>query len=185
MTVLAARSRRCPGACCGADRRSPEEVPTRQSDRKTLPQACARACHTRFRATNHWKRCALDGGPGAGANLSGMRRAKIVCTIGPASSNPGDDSGPGGGRHGLRAPQLQPRQHEDHAKVARILREVAARAGRPVAILADLSGPKMRVGRFPGGPIELVPGRPFVLTARDVPGDRASSRSPTSRCRAT
>ncbi len=61
--------------------------------------------------------------------------------------------------------------HEDHQKVATLLREVAARAGRPVAILADLSGPKMRVGRFLGGPIELVPGRPFVLTAREVPGD--------------
>lgn len=56
--------------------------------------------------------------------------------------------------------------------MAVLLREVAARAGRPVAILADLSGPKMRVGRFPGGPIELVPGRPFILTARDVPGDQ-------------
>ncbi len=62
--------------------------------------------------------------------------------------------------------------HEDHQKVATLLREVAARAGRPVAILADLSGPKMRVGRFPGGPIELIPGKPFVLTARDVPGDQ-------------
>jgi pyruvate kinase len=62
--------------------------------------------------------------------------------------------------------------HKDHAAVARTLREVAARAGRPLAILADLSGPKMRVGRFPGGPIELVNGRPFVLTTRDVPGDQ-------------
>jgi pyruvate kinase len=62
--------------------------------------------------------------------------------------------------------------HEDHAAVARTLREVAARAGRPIAILADLSGPKMRVGRFPGGPIELVNGRRFTLTARDVPGDQ-------------
>jgi len=61
--------------------------------------------------------------------------------------------------------------HKDHAAVARMLREVAARAGRPISILADLSGPKMRVGRFPGGPIELVRGKPFVLSARDVPGD--------------
>jgi pyruvate kinase len=61
--------------------------------------------------------------------------------------------------------------HKDHALVAKTLREVAARAGRPLAILADLSGPKMRIGRFPGGPIELVTGRPFVLTTRDVAGD--------------
>ncbi|MDB4989492.1 MAG: Pyruvate kinase [Myxococcaceae bacterium] len=63
-------------------------------------------------------------------------------------------------------------EHKDHAFVARTLREVAARAGRPVAILADLSGPKMRIGRFPGGPIELVTGQPFILTTRDVPGDQ-------------
>ena len=62
--------------------------------------------------------------------------------------------------------------HKDHAAVARMLREVAARAGRPLAILADLSGPKMRIGRFPGGPIELVSGQPFILTTRDVPGDQ-------------
>jgi pyruvate kinase len=101
-----------------------------------------------------------------------MRRAKIVCTLGPASSTPemiqalvmaGMDCARLNFSHG---------SHEDHAKVARILREVAVRAGRPIAILADLSGPKMRVGRFPGGPIELVPGRPFVLTAREVPGDQ-------------
>ncbi|MDB4974243.1 MAG: Pyruvate kinase [Myxococcaceae bacterium] len=65
-------------------------------------------------------------------------------------------------------------EHKDHAFVARTLREVAARAGRPIAILADLSGPKMRIGRFPGGPIELVPGQPFILTTRDVPGDQTS-----------
>ncbi len=61
--------------------------------------------------------------------------------------------------------------HAQHIATARMVREVAARAGRPVSLLADLSGPKMRVGRFPGGPIELVPGRPFILTTKDVPGD--------------
>jgi pyruvate kinase len=61
--------------------------------------------------------------------------------------------------------------HAQHIATARMVREVAARAGRPVSLLADLSGPKMRVGRFPGGPIELVPGRPFVLSTQDVPGD--------------
>jgi len=101
-----------------------------------------------------------------------MRRVKIVCTLGPASNTPemiqalvaaGMDCARLNFSHGT---------HEDHANAARVLREVAARAGRPVAILADLSGPKMRVGRFPGGPIELVNGRPFVLTAREVPGDQ-------------
>ncbi|HEY6877818.1 MAG TPA: pyruvate kinase, partial [Polyangiales bacterium] len=101
-----------------------------------------------------------------------MRRTKIVCTLGPASNTPeriralvdaGMDCARLNFSHG---------EHKDHAFVAKTLREVAARAGRPLAILADLSGPKMRIGRFPGGPIELVNGRPFVLTTRDVPGDQ-------------
>jgi pyruvate kinase len=100
-----------------------------------------------------------------------MRRTKIVCTLGPASNTveriralveAGMDCARLNFSHG---------DHKDHAMVAKTLREVAARAGRPLAILADLSGPKMRIGRFPGGPIELVNGRPFLLTTRDVPGD--------------
>jgi pyruvate kinase len=100
-----------------------------------------------------------------------MRRVKIVCTLGPATDSAeriralvdaGMDCARLNFSHG---------EHAAHAEVARRVRAAAAEAGRPIAILADLSGPKMRVGRFPGGPIELVPGRPFVLTARDVPGD--------------
>lgn len=100
-----------------------------------------------------------------------MRRVKIVCTIGPVSSNPemidklvaaGMDCARLNFSHG---------SHEDHRKVAEWVRNSAARAGRPLAILADLSGPKMRVGRFPNGPITLVAGTRFTLTTRDVPGD--------------
>jgi pyruvate kinase len=101
-----------------------------------------------------------------------MRRVKIVCTLGPASStlerikalvDAGMDCARLNFSHG---------EHEAHRAVANAVRTAAAQAGRPVAILADLSGPKMRIGRFPAGPIELVPGAPFVLTARDVPGDQ-------------
>jgi pyruvate kinase len=100
-----------------------------------------------------------------------MRRTKIVCTLGPASNtveriralvDAGMDCARLNFSHG---------DHKDHAFVAKTLREVAARAGRPLAILADLSGPKMRIGRFPGGPIELVNGKPFILTTRNIPGD--------------
>ncbi len=100
-----------------------------------------------------------------------MRRAKIVCTLGPASSTPdmiaalveaGMDCARLNFSHG---------SHEDHARTAGMVRDAAAKARRPVAILADLCGPKMRVGRFPNGPIELKEGAPFTLTTRDVPGD--------------
>ncbi|MEJ7755576.1 MAG: hypothetical protein WKF83_03830 [Nocardioidaceae bacterium] len=40
-----------------------------------------------------------------------------------------------------------------------------------MAILADLQGPKIRLGRFAGGPVELMPGDPFVITTEDVDGD--------------
>jgi pyruvate kinase len=101
-----------------------------------------------------------------------MRRVKIVCTLGPATNtferikalvDAGMDCARLNFSHG---------EHAVHAEVAAAVRAAAAQAGRPVAILADLSGPKMRIGRFPGGPIELVTGRPFILSARDVPGDQ-------------
>lgn len=100
-----------------------------------------------------------------------MRRAKIVCTLGPASDTQemvdalveaGMDCARLNFSHG---------SHEQHARVAGLVREAARRARRPLAILADLSGPKMRVGRFAEGEVQLVPGERFVLTARDVVGD--------------
>lgn len=100
-----------------------------------------------------------------------MRRTKIVCTLGPASSEPevldrlvaaGMDCARLNFSHGT---------HESHAAMAKKIREASARARRPLAILADLCGPKMRVGRFPDGPIELVEGARFVLTTADVPGN--------------
>jgi pyruvate kinase len=100
-----------------------------------------------------------------------MRRVKIVCTLGPATNtferikalvDAGMDCARLNFSHG---------EHAAHAEVAAAVRAAAAQAGRPIAILADLSGPKMRIGRFAGGPIELIPGKPFVLTAREVPGD--------------
>jgi len=106
-----------------------------------------------------------------------MRRVKIVCTLGPASSSEsrirdlvaaGMDCARLNFSHG---------DHEGHAQVAARVRAAAAEAGRPVALLGDLSGPKMRVGRFAGnGEVELVEGRPFVLTTRETEGtaDRVS-----------
>ncbi len=100
-----------------------------------------------------------------------MRRVKIVCTLGPSSSSQeaidalieaGMDCARLNFSHGT---------HETHAALAQKVRLGAQKAGRPLALLADLCGPKIRVGAFPGGPIELLEGQPFVLTTRDVPGD--------------
>jgi len=101
-----------------------------------------------------------------------VRRTKIVCTLGPASDTKARiseliDAGMNCARlnfsHGDRA---------SHAAVAKRVREAAAEARRPMAILADLQGPKMRVGRFAKGPIELSAGDRFALTTAKVDGSQ-------------
>jgi len=93
------------------------------------------------------------------------RSTKIVATLGPASSSPevleemiraGVDVVRLNFSHG---------KAQDHIDRATLVREVARKAGREVAIMADLQGPKIRVGKFENGKIELINGRPFILDA--------------------
>jgi pyruvate kinase len=99
------------------------------------------------------------------------RRAKIVCTIGPAVASPERlqalvDSGMDVARlnfsHGT---------HADHEDVYRLIREASNASGRAVGILADLQGPKIRLGRFAEGPCEWLTGESVTITTDDVPGD--------------
>lgn len=101
-----------------------------------------------------------------------MRRAKIVCTLGPASDTPevieelilaGMNVARLNFSHGT---------HDYHRKVYQTVREVSKDLGRPVAILQDLQGPKIRVGKFENGSIELTPGDEFVITIDDIVGDQ-------------
>ena len=77
------------------------------------------------------------------------RKVKILATLGPASSGQGDDQEPVRGRR-----RRLPHQHEPHrprrgcARWSAIIREVEADCGRPIGILADLQGPKLRIGTF-------------------------------------
>src|SRR6266540_841705 len=112
-----------------------------------------------------------------------MRRTKIVCTIGPASRSVAElDRLVGAGLDVARL-NFSHGTHDEHAEVLRRLREGEARWGRPVAILQDLQGPKIRLGTFgPGGGarVDLEPGRTFTLYARPVEGtaERASLTHP-------
>jgi len=112
-----------------------------------------------------------------------MRRTKIVCTIGPASCSTDElDRLVAAGLDVARL-NFSHGTHEEHAEVVRRIREGEARWGRPVAILQDLQGPKIRLGTFgPGGGarVDLEPGRPFTLSARPVEGtaERASITHP-------
>ncbi|HPC58672.1 MAG TPA: pyruvate kinase, partial [Kiritimatiellia bacterium] len=100
-----------------------------------------------------------------------MRNTKIVCTIGPASGSRETlgrlmDAGMNVVRLNFSHGTL-----DDHAQKIALIRELAAAKGLPIAILQDLSGPKIRTGAFAGGPVELKTGDAFTLTARDVRGD--------------
>jgi pyruvate kinase len=99
-----------------------------------------------------------------------MPRAKIVCTLGPASSSPekiGEliDAGMNVARlnfsHG---------SHEDHAKMLQIVRAEADRRGKAIAALLDLQGPKIRVGKIENGAIELKPGAELIITTEQILG---------------
>ena len=102
-----------------------------------------------------------------------IRRAtKIVATLGPASSDPQLlEQMIAAGVNVVRL-NFSHGKAQDHVERADMVREAAQRAGREVAIMADLQGPKIRVGKFAEGRVMLEPGQPFVLDAsRSEPGD--------------
>lgn len=100
------------------------------------------------------------------------RSTKIVATLGPASSDPALLEQMI--RAGVNVVRLNfsHGKAQDHIDRAALVREAAQRAGREVAIMADLQGPKIRVGKFKEGKVMLVPGAKFILDAsRAEPGD--------------
>jgi pyruvate kinase len=100
------------------------------------------------------------------------RATKIVATLGPASSSA--DILEQMIRAGVNVVRLNfsHGKAQDHIDRARLVREAAQRAGREVAIMADLQGPKIRVGKFAEGKVFLEPGQKFVLdAARSELGD--------------
>ena len=103
--------------------------------------------------------------------LRRRRRTKIIATIGPASSTAevlarlfqaGADVFRLNFSHGT---------HEDHAARITIIRELEERFAHPIGILADVQGPKLRVGRFGGGRVQLQSGQGFTLDLNPTPGD--------------
>lgn len=105
--------------------------------------------------------------------LIDMRRAKIVCTIGPATESLENvqalvDAGMDVARlnrsHG---------DHKVHEEVYRNVRTAAEASGRAVAVLVDLQGPKIRLGRFINGEEVLAEGDVFTITTDDVEGTKA------------
>ncbi len=109
--------------------------------------------------------------PIASQRLRRHRRTKIIATLGPASSTTevitrlfqtGADVFRLNFSHG---------SHDDHAARIASIREVEKRFDRPIGILADVQGPKLRVGRFAGGKVHLQTGQAFTLDLNPTPGD--------------
>src|SRR5512137_325057 len=94
-----------------------------------------------------------------------LRSTKIVATLGPASSDAGVLKRMLAAGVDVVRFNFSHGSAEDHLARARLVREQAAACGREVAIMADLQGPKIRVGKFEGGKVELKPGAQFVLDA--------------------
>ena len=102
------------------------------------------------------------------------RRAKIVATVGPASGSPemleklfltGVDTFRLNFSHGT---------HEDHARVHAAIRALEAKVGRPIGILQDLQGPKIRVGTIKDGKITVIAGERVRFVLQGVDGDSLS-----------
>jgi len=106
------------------------------------------------------------------------RHAKIVATLGPASSSEamiralfvaGADVFRLNFSHGT---------HEQHRERLDLIRKVEREVGRPIGVLADMQGPKLRVGTFANGPVTLVPGSAFRLDLDGTPGDATRASLP-------
>ncbi|MGH3697711.1 MAG: pyruvate kinase, partial [Pseudonocardiaceae bacterium] len=105
------------------------------------------------------------------------RRAKIVCTIGPATATAERIRGLVEAGMDVARLNFSHGSHADHAQVHEMVREASDAAGRAVGILADLQGPKIRLGRFAAGPVQWRTGDEVRVTVQDVPGthDRVST----------
>ena len=107
----------------------------------------------------------------AATRMRRRRRTKIVATLGPASSTmevlsrlyeTGADVFRLNFSHGT---------HDDHASRIEMIRALEKKFDRPIGILADVQGPKLRVGQFGGGRVHLQTGQPFRLDLNPTPGD--------------
>ena len=101
-----------------------------------------------------------------------MRRAKIVCTLGPATSSAERLQELVAAGMDVARLNLSHGSYEDHEKVYLEVRRASDESGRAVGVLVDLQGPKIRTGRFADGPVQLENGARFTITTDDILGDQ-------------
>ena len=100
------------------------------------------------------------------------RRAKIVCTLGPATDSPEAIRGLVDAGMDVARLNLSHGTHADHERVYSLVRAASDASGRAVGIMVDLQGPKIRLGRLASGPVTLIAGAEFTITTEDVPGSK-------------
>ncbi len=105
------------------------------------------------------------------------RRAKIVCTLGPATSTPDKVTELVESGMNVARMNFSHGSHEDHRRSYDLVRSAAKETGRAVGVLADLQGPKIRLGKFAVGPVEWRSGDVVRITVDDIEGthDRVST----------
>lgn len=101
-----------------------------------------------------------------------MRRAKIVATLGPATSNYEQIRSVIDAGVDVTRMNLSHGSYDVHEGVYQNVRKAANDAGRAVAVLVDLQGPKIRLGKFAAGPHELAAGDEFTITVEDIEGTK-------------
>ncbi len=106
------------------------------------------------------------------------RRTKIVATVGPASATPEIIARLFHGGVDVFRLNFSHGSHDDHLARINTIRALERSVGRPIGILADVQGPKLRVGKFSGGRVTLQAGQSFRLDLSPVPGDRTRVQLP-------
>ena len=99
-----------------------------------------------------------------------MRRAKVVCTLGPAASTPDRLEKLVEAGMDIARLNMSHGSHAEHEQRYHDVRQAAKVFGRSLGVLADLQGPKIRLGKFADGPVELEPGAQFTITTDAVAG---------------
>ncbi|GAA1164566.1 pyruvate kinase [Kitasatospora gansuensis] len=101
-----------------------------------------------------------------------MRRAKIVCTLGPATDSYEQLKAIVEAGMNVARLNMSHGSHAEHEERYRKVRQVSQDTGRTIGILADLQGPKIRLATFANGPVTVDNGDEFTITTEDVPGDQ-------------
>jgi len=100
-----------------------------------------------------------------------MRRAKIVATLGPASSSYEQIKALIDAGVDVARMNLSHGSHDVHEEIYKTVRKASSDAGKSVGIFVDLQGPKIRLAKFKDGPVHLVKGATFKITIEDIEGD--------------